>query len=424
MARKFITICLALGLALAAASEAVAAPQSARDAGAIPAAASGLVVRGAGFGTPGGSDGVRAIQRRLTELGFRPGPVDGLFGARTEQAVLAFQRTHGLSVDGIVGPQTRTHLRYHGTRPFAGLGSGYSRPGGSSLVREIQHRLRAFGFRPGPVDGLFGPRTERAVRTFQKSRGLVGDGLVRGETLRQLRGNVAQEASEPAPERPRSDEASVSRADDAPPVERRPSSTAASRSTDGSADTSIVSVFLVAFLGAIAGIVVLLAARGIGRALARKLVALGSHVRSAGLASGPSPFEAGRDDARRPRSARAVPPTRGGREHEGPARPVLTDRELAVLKLAAEGFTNAQIGDRLYLSRHTVKGHLSNAMRKLGAANRLRAISEATSLGLLGENGLSAPTRGDPAAEFAFDDLANGTRTPDLGMPSGTKEEP
>src|SRR3712207_744141 len=183
MARKFITICLALGLALGSATEATAASRSADQAETIAHASTGLLGHGAGYATPGGSDGVRAVQRRLGELGFRPGPVDGLFGPRTERAVLAFQRTHGLAVDGIVGPQTRTHLRYHGTEPFAGLGAGYSRPGGSDLTREVQRRLRTLGFHPGPVDGLFGPRTERAVRDFQESRGLDPDGLVRGETL-------------------------------------------------------------------------------------------------------------------------------------------------------------------------------------------------------------------------------------------------
>ena len=45
-----------------------------------------------------------------------------------------------------------------------GLGSGYSRPGGSDRVREVQRRLTRLGYRPGPVDGLFGPRTRAATR--------------------------------------------------------------------------------------------------------------------------------------------------------------------------------------------------------------------------------------------------------------------
>lgn len=43
-------------------------------------------------------------------------------------------------------------------------------------VRELQHQLAAAGFNPGPVDGVFGPRTRRAVLQLQKYCGLAEDG--------------------------------------------------------------------------------------------------------------------------------------------------------------------------------------------------------------------------------------------------------
>lgn len=52
------------------------------------------------------------------------------------------------------------------------LGAGYSSPGGSQRVRDLQRRLRHLGYRPGPVDGRFGPRTEAATRWFQYKHGL------------------------------------------------------------------------------------------------------------------------------------------------------------------------------------------------------------------------------------------------------------
>ena len=61
----------------------------------------------------------------------------------------------------------------------------------------------------------------------------------------------------------------------------------------------------------------------------------------------------------------------------------LTEQELNVVRLAAEGFTNREIGERLYLSRHTVKEYLSNAMRKLGVHSRVEAVVEAGRRGLL-----------------------------------------
>jgi len=53
---------------------------------------------------------VLELQRTLARDGFDPGPLDGKFGEKTERAVRAFQRANGLSVDGVVGPQTRSAL--------------------------------------------------------------------------------------------------------------------------------------------------------------------------------------------------------------------------------------------------------------------------------------------------------------------------
>ncbi|MEJ2365160.1 MAG: peptidoglycan-binding domain-containing protein [Deltaproteobacteria bacterium] len=50
------------------------------------------------------SDQVETIQKWLGELGFNPGPVDGIFGANTEKAVIRFQETANLYSDGVVGP--------------------------------------------------------------------------------------------------------------------------------------------------------------------------------------------------------------------------------------------------------------------------------------------------------------------------------
>jgi peptidoglycan hydrolase-like protein with peptidoglycan-binding domain len=49
---------------------------------------------------------VRRAQSRLTAAGFDTGGVDGVFGPRTEAGVRALQQATGVTVDGIVGPQT------------------------------------------------------------------------------------------------------------------------------------------------------------------------------------------------------------------------------------------------------------------------------------------------------------------------------
>ncbi len=53
----------------------------------------------------------KGVQGRLLNLGFAPGPVDGVIGPRTIGAIRAFQYTCGLTEDGVVGEKTRAELR-------------------------------------------------------------------------------------------------------------------------------------------------------------------------------------------------------------------------------------------------------------------------------------------------------------------------
>jgi ATP/maltotriose-dependent transcriptional regulator MalT len=62
----------------------------------------------------------------------------------------------------------------------------------------------------------------------------------------------------------------------------------------------------------------------------------------------------------------------------------LSERELEILALLAEGLTNRQIAEQLYISRGTVKAHAHNIFEKLGVSNRLQATTRARELGLLG----------------------------------------
>ncbi|HEY1295670.1 MAG TPA: helix-turn-helix transcriptional regulator [Chloroflexota bacterium] len=61
----------------------------------------------------------------------------------------------------------------------------------------------------------------------------------------------------------------------------------------------------------------------------------------------------------------------------------LTERELEVLRLVAAGHANREIADELVVVLDTVKKHVSNILRKLGACNRTHSVARAEALGLL-----------------------------------------
>lgn len=66
---------------------------------------------------------VRKIQKKLKELGYLSGSVDGIYGTKTKKAVTAFQKSCGISADGICGPTTLLYL---------GLSSSTAGSGGQS----------------------------------------------------------------------------------------------------------------------------------------------------------------------------------------------------------------------------------------------------------------------------------------------------
>jgi peptidoglycan hydrolase-like protein with peptidoglycan-binding domain/DNA invertase Pin-like site-specific DNA recombinase len=153
-------------LVTAGTSVASGAPQGALPAKMADAAALDL---GSGFGAGREARQVKTLQRSLRRLGWEPGPVDGLFGPRTESAVRQFQTARGLTPDGVAGPVTWRALGQALKRPLS-RGAGFATPNGSPRVRDLQLRLRRAGMRPGPVDGRYGPRTAAAVMRLERSR--------------------------------------------------------------------------------------------------------------------------------------------------------------------------------------------------------------------------------------------------------------
>jgi len=173
---------------------------------------------------------VKELQRRLKFVGGDVGPADGVLGPRTHEAVLKFQKHHGLKEDGIVGMITWTKMyktMQHLQSTLRHLGYDIEVPQGHQHMDEktnekilavvkdfqknknlvvdgiagpvtqyeleketkrVQRHLVGVGFDIGKagVDGVFGPFTEGAVKNFQKEVGLDQTGVFCKKTLEKM----------------------------------------------------------------------------------------------------------------------------------------------------------------------------------------------------------------------------------------------
>ncbi len=116
---------------------------------------------------------VKLLQKRLQELGFYSGEIDGIFNVATEEAVKAFQEEEGLAADGVVGLATEEALDLD-LQPL------------DIDVVQLQQRLSELEFYQGAIDGVWNQETIAAVKEFQKAEGLGEDGVVGMATLEAL----------------------------------------------------------------------------------------------------------------------------------------------------------------------------------------------------------------------------------------------
>lgn len=123
--------------------------------------------------TRGGSSGdaVRAVQQfgLVPSPGEEPLVVDGSYGPATTERVRAFQRSWGLGVDGVAGPETWSFLSTlsPGPRPWPLVKQG-ALQSTNWRVLAAQHLLRARGASIA-ADGSFGPASGAAVQAFQQT---------------------------------------------------------------------------------------------------------------------------------------------------------------------------------------------------------------------------------------------------------------
>ena len=78
------------------------------------------------------------------------------------------------------------------------LGVDYGSGSQGADVMKIQQALQLAGFSPGPIDGVFGPRTKTAVQSFQSAHGLAIDGIVGPNTWSKLLKGAPAPGAQPA----------------------------------------------------------------------------------------------------------------------------------------------------------------------------------------------------------------------------------
>jgi N-acetylmuramoyl-L-alanine amidase len=151
---------------------------------------------------------VAEVRAALVDLGHLPArDSEAVFDRSIDHAVRAFQQHRGLIVDGLVGSATYRALKEASYRLGARtLIYQLTAPMSGDDVMTLQTRLMELGYNTGRPDGVFGPQTDVALRSFQRECGVTSDGICGPATLRAL-GYLTRMASGGSPQRIREEEA-------------------------------------------------------------------------------------------------------------------------------------------------------------------------------------------------------------------------
>lgn len=130
---------------------------------------------------------IAAIQRKLFENGYEPGPVDGVQGYMTRAAIMAYQDDNELGITGVASKKLLKNM-------ILGVSLGDALADNSSpipvetreLVKAVQLTLTKLGFDPGLPDGLWGGSTRKAIESFEREHKLSIKGRISGQLLKEL----------------------------------------------------------------------------------------------------------------------------------------------------------------------------------------------------------------------------------------------
>jgi peptidoglycan hydrolase-like protein with peptidoglycan-binding domain len=143
---------------------------------------------------------VEKVQASLAKLKFYSGPVDGLDGPQTGQAISAYQKSVGLPVSGHIdgfllkrlgiletNPPEQAPLPAPRPRVDAATTQSVAPGNDEARIIKIQAGLKAFGNDGIELDGKIGPKTTAGIKEFQSLFGLDASGVPDAETYAKMK---------------------------------------------------------------------------------------------------------------------------------------------------------------------------------------------------------------------------------------------
>ena len=134
-----------------------------------------------------GSQTVLAIQRKLAENDYDPGPADGVLGVMTRASIMAYQHDHGLRVTGIASERLLKRMILGESIGDNDLAVSSAVPQETAaLVKAVQKVLTDLKYELGPADGIFGAATRRAIESFERDHKLAVKGRISAKLLKEI----------------------------------------------------------------------------------------------------------------------------------------------------------------------------------------------------------------------------------------------
>ncbi len=130
---------------------------------------------------------VRSVQRALEARGYETGGADGIAGAVTRAAILAYEADHGLPLTAEPTAElARRIVEGPGSAPRVGAAALAPGVRAEELIRSVQQTLNRLGFQAGKPDGRLGEATIAAIRAFEKQNRMADTGRISGELVARL----------------------------------------------------------------------------------------------------------------------------------------------------------------------------------------------------------------------------------------------